>query len=89
MATTKNEYDHLLVEAAHRVLLEVSHLLYDYRAGIVIVGGSVPGLLFEPELPGHVGTIDVDIALDQNVISDIGYRSILNLLSRRGYRQGE
>ena len=24
MATTKNEYDHLFVEAAHRVLLEVA-----------------------------------------------------------------
>jgi len=35
MATTKNEYDRLLVEAAHRVLLEVARLLYDYRDGIV------------------------------------------------------
>jgi len=41
MATTKNEYDRLLVEAAHRVLLEVARLLYDYRDGIVLVGGSV------------------------------------------------
>ncbi len=89
MATTKNEYDRLLVEAAHRVLLEVARLLYDYREGIVIVGGSVPGLIFDQNLPEHIGTIDVDIALDQNSIQEVGYRSIMQLLSKRGYIQGD
>jgi len=89
MATTKKEYDRLLVEAANRVLLEVARLLYEYRDGIVIVGGSVPGLLFKQILPEHIGTIDVDIALDQNTIQDVGYRSIMQLLSKRGYIQGD
>ena len=89
MATTKNEYDRLLVEAAHRVLLEVARLLYDYREGLVIVGGSVPGLILDPSLPEHIGTIDVDIALDQNTIQEVGYRSIMQLLSKRGYVQGD
>ena len=89
MATTKNEYDCLLVEAAHRVLLEVARLLYDYRDGIVLVGGSVPGLLFDQGGSEHIGTIDVDIALDQNTIQEVGYRSIMQLLSKRGYVQGD
>ena len=89
MATTKNEYDRLLVEAAHRVLLEVARLLYDYRDGIVLVGGSVPGLLFDQEVSEHIGTIDVDVALDQNTIMEVGYRSIMQLLSKRGYVQGD
>ncbi len=89
MATTKNEYDRLLVEAAHRVLLEVARLLYDYREGLVIVGGSVPGLILDPSLHEHIGTIDVDIALDQNTIQEVGYRSIIQLLSKRGYVQGD
>jgi len=89
MATTKNEYDRLLVEAAHRVLLEVARLLYEYREGIVIVGGSVPGLIFEQNPPEHIGTVDVDIALDHHVIQEIGYRSIKRLLSTRGYIQGD
>jgi hypothetical protein len=88
MATTKNEYDRLLVEAAHRVLLEVARLLYDYREGIVIIGGSVPGLIFDQNLLEHIGTIDVDIALDRNTIQEVGYRSIMQLLSKRGYVQG-
>jgi hypothetical protein len=89
MATTKIEYDRFLVEAAHRVLLEVARLLYDYREGLVIVGGSVPGLILDPSLPEHIGTIDVDIALDQNMIQEVGYRSIMQLLSKRGYVQGD
>jgi len=89
MATTKNEYDRLLVEAAHRVLLEVARLLYDYRDGIVLVGGSVPGLLFDQGVSEHIGTIDVDVALDQNTIQEVGYRSIMQLLSKRGYVQGD
>jgi hypothetical protein len=89
MATTKIEYDRFLVEAAHRVLLEVARLLYDYREGLVIVGGSVPGLILAQSLPEHIGTIDVDIALDQNTIQEVGYRSIMQLLSKRGYVQGD
>ena len=79
MATTKNEYDRLLVEAAHRVLLEVARLLYDYREGIVIVGGSIPGLILYQNSPEDIGTIDVDIALDQNTIQEVGYRSITEI----------
>lgn len=89
MATTKNEYESLLVEAARRVLLEIARLLYDYRDGIVIVGGSVPSLILDPSLPAHIGSIDVDIALDQNLIQEVGYRSIMQLLSKRGYVQGD
>lgn len=89
MATTKKEYDRLFVEAAQRVLLEVTRLLYAYRDGIVVVGGSVPGLLFRQYLPQHIGTIDVDIALDQKKIQEVGYRSIMQLLCKRGYVQGD
>jgi hypothetical protein len=88
MATTKDEYEHILVEAAYRVLLEIARLLYDYREGIVLVGGSVPGLIFDQSLSEHIGTIDIDIALNQNTIQEAGYRSIMQLLSKRGYVQG-
>jgi len=88
MATTKNEYDKLPVEAAHRVLLELSRLLYDYKEGIVVVGGLVPGLLFDQTRSNHIGTIDVDLALDQTIIQEIGYRSILQLLKSRDYTPG-
>ncbi len=89
MATTKNEYDHLLIEAARSVLLELSRLLSEYQESIVVVGGSVPGLLFDQQKQAHIGTIDIDLALDHNTIQEIGYRSIMELLLKRGYRQSD
>lgn len=89
MATTNSEYDHVLVEAAHRVLLEIAHLLHDYYDGIVVVGGSVPSLILDQSKQAHIGTIDIDIALDQKTIQEIGYRSIMRLLLQRGYVIGD
>jgi len=83
------DYDALRVNAARSVLLELSHLLGAYRSGIVIVGGWVPGLLFPDMTEKHIGSTDVDLALDREVLQEIGYRSILELLLSRGYRQGE
>lgn len=45
MVETKKDYSETLVEAARSVLLEVTHLLSQYREGIVLVGGWVPDLL--------------------------------------------
>ncbi len=83
------DYDGLKVNAARSVLLELSHLLGAYRNGIVIVGGWVPGLLFPGLDEQHIGSIDVDLALDRKMLQDVGYRSILELLLARGYRQGD
>ena len=44
--------------AAHRVLVELVNLFYEYRDDIRIVGGWVPDLMFPGE--GHVGSVDVD-----------------------------
>lgn len=68
MAASKVEYNQILVEAAYSVLLELAHLLREYQEGIVVVGGLVPGLLFDNPSEKHVGSIDVDLALDQHTI---------------------
>jgi hypothetical protein len=88
MAATKNDYDQVLIDAAQSVLLELVHLLQEYRDGIVVVGGLVPGLLFNNPEVKHVGSIDVDLALDHEMIHEAGYRTILELLLSRGYLQG-
>jgi hypothetical protein len=80
MAATKIDYDQTLVEAAQRVLLELARILHEYHQGIVVVGGSVPGLLFSPPSQDHIGTIDIDLALDHRKIQEVGYRSILKIL---------
>jgi hypothetical protein len=89
MVITRTDYTAEAVEAAHSVMLELTHLLAEYREGIIIVGGWVPELLLGAAAQPHTGSLDVDLALDHRTLSESGYRTILQLLSSRGYRQGE
>lgn len=83
------DYYALKVHAARSVMLELSHVLGAYKNGIVIVGGWVPGLLFPGTPEHHVGSTDVDLALNREILKEVGYRSILQLLLACGYRQGK
>ncbi len=68
-------------------MLELAHLLGEYRDDIVVVGGWVPKLIL-PSVPlQHVGSIDVDLALNHRHLKDTGYATIQALLLRRGYEQ--
>lgn len=42
----KTDYGRREVEASHSVLLELIHVLGEFRDYIVVVGGSVPPLLY-------------------------------------------
>jgi hypothetical protein len=48
--------------AARAVLLELAHLLGQYRQDVVLVGGWVPELLFPDAELVHIGSLDVDLA---------------------------
>ena len=61
---TQRDYSAELVKAAHSVLLELFHLFGEYREHIVLVGGWVPEFLFSKHDTHHVGSIDVDLALN-------------------------
>jgi hypothetical protein len=89
MAVSKEQYEPRLVAAATSVLLEIGHLLQPYKDGFVVVGGSVPGLLFDDVSEMHIGSMDVDIALDQNKIPNTDYHTIRQLLLDRGYSPEE
>ena len=84
----RTDYRQELVEAAHSVLLELTRLLGEYRDEIVLVGGWVPALLLTPGQDKHVGSIDVDLALDHRMLQEPGYQTIRELLLRRGYVEG-
>jgi hypothetical protein len=70
------------------VLLELVRILGEYRDDLVLVGGWVPELLFSHASPRHVGSTDVDLALNHRSISPAQYRTILQHLARHGYEQG-
>lgn len=82
---TVRDYPPIEVQAARAVLLELAHLLGQYRQDIVLVGGWVPELLFPEAELAHVGSLDVDLALNHLNLDDAGYRTIHQLLIDRGY----
>lgn len=85
---TKIDYEAHTVHAARAVLLELTHLLGAYRDDIVLVGGWVPELLLPSKEFPHVGSTDIDLALDHRNLPAEGYATILKLLRNRGYEQG-
>lgn len=86
MVTKRTDYT---AEAARSVMLELTRLLGEYQEGIVIVGGWVPELLLSGAGHRHTGSLDVDLALDQHTLGEVGYKTILQLLLSHGYHQGE
>jgi len=86
---TKRDYDADTIEAARSVLLELTHLLGDYRDDMVIVGGWVPELILPHSPEPHVGSIDVDLALDHRSLQEPRYLTLKKLLLSREYRQDE
>jgi len=85
---TRRDYTAEAVEAAKSVLIELMHLLGEYRDDIVLIGGWVPELLLPQEPRPHVGSMDIDLALNHLKIQD-GYKRIEELLLGRGYYQEE
>jgi len=82
---TKSEYGAREVEAAKSVLVELMQILGEYREQMVLIGGWVPYFLFGN---AHVGSTDVDLALDREEISDDVYETIRGHLEKHGYEAG-
>lgn len=85
---TRSNYPKNEVEACLSVLVEFMTLLGEYRESIVLIGGWVPYFLIERKKHEHVGSLDIDAAFDFNTISSEAYNTILKLLKKRGYQEG-
>ena len=81
----QSDYTARQTEAARRVLVDVGQVLASFRECIVIIGGWVPELLLPASDEAHVKSIDVDLALDAQKLTDGRYAELLKLLldSRR------
>ena len=77
---TQRDYTTGAVNAARSVLIEVVHLLAEYWENIVLIGGWVPEILLGRNKNPHVGSIDVDLALNHLRLEEEGYKSIQGLL---------
>ncbi|HXJ96187.1 MAG TPA: nucleotidyl transferase AbiEii/AbiGii toxin family protein [Terriglobia bacterium] len=86
---TQDEYDKRQTEAAYRVLVDVGQVLAAFDDCLVLIGGWVPDLLLPNAQDPHVGSIDVDFALDAQKLNDGRYADLVGqLLNTRRYRPG-
>ena len=86
----EEDYTSRQVEAAHRVLVDLGQVLASYVDCLVIVGGWTPGLLLDEAEESHVGSIDVDMALDAEKLNDGRYADLLKMLLDTGrYTRGD
>ena len=82
-----NDYDDRTTAAVKSVLIEVGQVLGSFEGKFAVIGGVVPWLrLTEAEMP-HVGTADVDLALDAEALGDGEYADLVELLLGQGYRR--
>ncbi len=79
------DYGENAVQAARSVLIEVCHLLGEYRESVVLVGGWVPTFILPEAKEHHIGSTDVDLALDHLKLQEAGYQKIEKLLLANSY----
>lgn len=82
-----HDYDDRGVKAAYAVLIELGQVLGAYRDSFVIIGGAVPWLLLQQANPRHIGTLDIDLALNPAALRDDEYVSLVEALEAAGYRR--
>ncbi|HAZ29839.1 TPA: hypothetical protein DCY43_03820 [candidate division WWE3 bacterium] len=87
---TKITFVSNIADVSLSYLLELMIALGSYREGLVLVGGWVPYLLLKEYQPSdvdfrHVGSKDIDIAVNPKLVDEKGYSSILEILKQHGY----
>jgi len=82
---TAQDYEDRGVRAMHAVLIELGQILGPYRGAVVVVGGAVPYLLLRGADPPNIGTLDVDLDLDPERLSEGAYAELVETLERAGY----
>lgn len=86
----ESDYGGRQTTAARRVLVDIGQVLASFADCLVVVGGWTPDLLLPDADEPHVGSIDVDLALDADKLHDGRYAELLQLLlDTRRYRAGE
>jgi hypothetical protein len=81
------DYQERESRAALSVLIELGQVLGEHRERFVVVGGAVPWLLLPNAQPPHVGTLDIDIDLDPDALSEGAYAELIEKLERAGYER--
>jgi len=84
---SRSDYTDREVNACKAVLIEIVHLLGDIKDEMVIIGGWIPSFLFPESDDPHIGSLDIDVALNFAKIPDKTYQTILDSMLKHGYTQ--
>jgi len=84
-----NEYQDRTTLAVYSVLIELGQVLGTYINKFVVIGGSVPWLLYSDAHPKHIGTLDVDLSVDAEALGDGEYVTLIESLEAAGYERGK
>ncbi len=88
---SSSEYTSEALALVKATCLSVAQILGDaMTSDAVIVGGLVPTLLYQdvepaPELGAHVGTADVDLAMDLVILDKERYEDVASALKHNGF----
>lgn len=86
----RDDYSDRQIEAARRVLVDLGQVLKQFEDCLVVVGGWIPDLLMPDSEEPHVGSIDVDLALDTAKLAEGQYAELLRaLVNTRRYKPGD
>jgi hypothetical protein len=90
---TAGDYQDGITSASRSGLAEVMTVLGAHRDTLVLVGGWAPYLILEAfrgDEAGfvHVGSIDIDLVVDPDLVDAERYATIVDLLLERGYMPG-
>jgi hypothetical protein len=83
----KSDYGEIEVAACKSVLLEIVHLLGEIKNEMVIIGGWTPFFLIPGATEPHIGSLDLDVALNFSKIPNNTYQTILKALINQNYVQ--
>lgn len=81
------DYDDRTNAAVKTVLVDIGQILGSFKGKFAVIGGAVPWLLLDNEEMKHVGTIDIDLSLDNEALADGEYAILVEELQRNGYAQ--
>jgi len=83
-----DEFDYGVVKASKSVILELGVILRSYFDDLVLIGGWAPYFIsqsYQKESFNHVGSIDIDIAVNPQ-INEKRYGTIIGLIKERSYQ---
>ena len=84
-----SDYPEDITKLSKSVLLEIMTLLKGYKNNIVLVGGWVPYFLLQKFQKDkefkHVGSVDIDLVIDPELIKSGVYDTIVKIIESNGY----